>query len=422
METRLIGSTCAFGLVVLGCSDLDSKSQDNQLELLTWWSQASELAAIRAVIDVHRGEHPDIEVEVLQSQNQGSMTKDVQDRLVDGTPPSAFQANLGGNALQWSETAQTLNDRAQAWSAAFRDSILERVSNAGQLMAVPLALTRQNNAYYNLEVLAELELDIPVGRAAFDAWLEQLAELGYTHPLCLGDQGSGWVSAHVLFEDIVPAYVGAEHSLKFWTGQLSADDAQFAEALDYAVTLNQYWNTDLARIEWHVGVKRLMERAADPAEQCVMAPMGDWGGAVLAENNAVDEAFAQRSWPGAEGLFVLAGDAFITTKGVRNQARALDFLDTLASEAGQIAFNVKKGSVPARTISEEHRAKFGPLTQANMADLTNSAALPAFKVLGSSKFPWDALAELTHDFLLVGDKQPVVEFIAQHYDKLSQEP
>lgn len=421
MKTRLVGSVCAFGLVVLGCSDLDSKSQDNQLELLTWWSQASELAAIRAVIEVHRAEHPDIEVEVLQSQNQGSMTKDVQDRLVDGTPPSAFQANLGGNALQWSETAQTLNDRAQAWSAAFRDSILERVSNAGQLMAVPLALTRQNNAYYNLEVLAELGLDIPVGRAAFDAWLEKLVELGYTHPLCLGDQGS-WVSAHVLFEDIVPAYVGAEHSQKFWTGQLSADDAKFAEALDYAATLNQYWNSDLARIEWDVGVTRLMEHAADPAEQCVMAPMGDWGGAVLAENNAEDEAFAQRSWPGAEDLFVLAGDAFITTKGVRNQARALDFLDTLASEAGQIAFNVKKGSVPARTIAEEHHAKFGPLTRANMADLTSGAALPAYKVLGSSKFPWDALAALTHDFLLVGDKQPVVEFIAQHYDKLSQEP
>jgi glucose/mannose transport system substrate-binding protein len=421
VKTQIIGKTCAFGLMALGCSDLDSRSQHQKLELLTWWSQASELAAISAVIEVHRAKHPDIEVEVLQSQNQGSMTKDVQDRLVDGTPPSAFQANLGGNTLQWSETAQTLNGRAEAWSAVFRESILERVRSDGQLMAVPFALTRQNNAYYNVEILAELELDIPVGRAAFDAWLGQLVDLGYTHPLCLGDQ-SNWVSAHVLFEDVVPAYVGAEHSQKFWTGQLSADDARFAEALDYAATLNQYWNTDLAHIEWDAGVTRLMEHAAHPSEQCVMAPMGDWGGAVLAENNAVDEAFAQRSWPGAEDLFVLAGDAFITTKGVRNQASALDFLDTLASEAGQIAFNVKKGSVPARTISEEHRAKFGPLTQANMADLSSGAALAAYKVLGSSKFPWDALAELTHDFLLVGDKQPVIEFVAQHYDKLAQSP
>jgi glucose/mannose transport system substrate-binding protein len=246
----------------------------------------------------------------------------------------------------------------------------------------------------------------------------QLAELGYTHPLCLGDRGS-WVSSHVLFEDIVPAYVGAEHSQKFWSGQLSADDALFAAALVYAATLNPYWNTDLARIEWYAGVTRLMERAVDPSEQCVMTPMGDWGGALLAENSAVNEAFAQRSWPGAENLFVLAGDAFITTRGVKNQRAALDFLDTLASEAGQIAFNAAKGSVPARSLSEEHRANFGPLTRANLADLSHGTALPAFKVLGSSKFPWDDLAELTHDFLLVGDEQPIIDFIAQHYDKLA---
>jgi hypothetical protein len=57
-----------------------------------------------------------------------------------------------------------------------------------------------------------------------------------------------------------------------------------------------------------------------------------------------------------------------------------------------------------------------------MADLSEGTALPAFKVLGSSKFPWDALAEVSHDFLLVGDKQPLLEFIAQHYDKLAQSP
>ncbi len=55
-----------------------------------------------------------------------------------------------------------------------------------------------------------------------------------------------------------------------------------------------------------------------------------------------------------------------------------------------------------------------------MADLSSGTALPAFKVIGSSDFPWDDLAKLAHDFLLVGDTQPIVDFIAKNYDKLRQ--
>jgi glucose/mannose transport system substrate-binding protein len=281
---------------------------------------------------------------------------------------------------------------------------------------VPLALTRQNNAYYNLKLLSELELDIPVGREGFDAWLQSLADMGYTHPLCIGDEAN-WVSAHVLFEDIVPAYVGAEYAARFWSGEGDPRDELFGEALDYAASLNGYWNGDFASIDMAPGIMRLMEERT-PAEQCLMTPMGDWGGAILASEYEVDEDFVQRSWPGAESLFVLAGDAFVTTRGVENLEAALDFFDTLASEEGQIAFNTKKGSVPARDLSEEQRQEFGPLTQANMADFDASTPLAAFKVIGSSDFPFEELQRLTHDFLLAGDKEPLIDFIDAHYAEL----
>lgn len=419
MKTPFVLNSClALALASMACSGIDGEAGDERttLELLTWWSQDSELSAIDAVIAVNHQKHPNVEVRVLKAKSQGAMTSDVRARLADGNPPSAFQANLGGNALQWSESAQPLTARAKVWSGAFQDSILERVSAEGELVAVPLALTRQNNAYYNLKLLQQLGLEIPRGRAEFDAWLAALTKLGYTHPLCIGDQYN-WVSTHALFEDIVPAYVGAEHAQAFWSGRLSADDALFAEALDYAASLNPYWNTDFDTLDFVPGLKLVMAER-EPAEQCLMTPMGDWGGAILAGEYTVDEDFAQRSWPGAEDLFVLAGDAFVTTRGVRNASAALDFFDTLASEDGQIAFNAKKGSVPARTLPEDRRAEFGPLTRANMADLAAGTALPAFKVIGSSAFPWDDLAKLAHDFLLVGDKQPLIDFIGRHYDKL----
>jgi glucose/mannose transport system substrate-binding protein len=414
-----LGSVLAFTLALAGCSNADEAADTAQknLDISTWWSQKSELDAIQAVIDVNHAKHPDVNIRVLTAKSLAAMVSDVQSRLVDGTPPAAFQANLGGNALQWSESALTLNARAAGWSSAFQGSILERVSVGHDLIGVPLALTRQNNAYYNVKVLDKLGLDIPQGRDGFESWLAALAEKGYTHPLCLGDQYN-WVSAHLLFEDIVPAYMGAAQAQKFWSGQLSADDQLFGEALDYAASLNRYWNTDFGALDWVPGLQRLMEDR-DPAEQCLLTPMGDWGGAVLAGDYVVDQDFAQRSWPGAEDLFVLAGDAFVTTRRVKYQAEVLDFFDTLASEEGQIAFNSVKGSVPARTLAEDQRSQFGPLTQANMADLSSGTALPAFKVLGPSTFPWDDLAKLTHDFLLIGDKQRIVDFIGKNYDKLA---
>ena len=414
----MLGSVLALALAAAGCSGTEGEAAPGEInfDLLTWWSQDSELSAIDAVIDVNARKHPNVKIKVFTAKTQGAMITDVQSRLADGTPPTAYQANLGGNALQWSESAQPLNARAQAWSRNFQDGILERVSSGGDIIGVPLALTRQNNAYYNLKLLKQLGLDIPVGRDELDQWLAALAAQGYTHPLCIGDKDN-WVSSHALFEDIVPAFIGAEHAQDFWSGRLTPNDKLFGQALDYAASLNQYWNTDFADIDWVPGLQRVMG-AADPAEQCLMTPMGDWGGAVLAGDYAVDEDFAQRSWPGAEALFVLAGDAFVTTRGVKNQAAALDFFDTLASEEGQIAFNKKKGSVPARTLDEAQRSEFSPLTQANMADLSSGTALPGFKVIGSSDFPWDDLAKQAHDFILTGDKELLVAFIAENYDKL----
>jgi glucose/mannose transport system substrate-binding protein len=415
VKTPLLVGACGLALAALGCSS-SGADESKEVELLTWWKQPTELAAIHAAIEVHARSHPDVEITVHTSDTQGTLANDVERRLAQGTPPTAYQANLGGNALQWAQSAFDLSSRSKAWASAFDPNILERLSDGDHLLGVPLALTRQNNAYYNVKLLDELGLDVPVGRDGFDAWLAELEELGYTHPLCIGDEAN-WVSAHVLFEDIVPAYVGAEYAQAFWSGRGDPRDALFAEALDYAASLNRYWNLDFGTIDMAPGVTRVMEERP-PEEQCLMTPMGDWGGAILSSEYEVDVDFTQRSWPGAEELFVLAGDAFVTTRHVKNLDAALDFFDTLASEDGQVAFNAKKGSVPARSLSEEVREQFGPLIQANMADFAVSTALPAFKVIGSSTFPFEELQRLTHDFILSGDKAPLIDFIDAHYADL----
>ena len=78
--------------------------------------------------------------------------------------------------------------------------------------------------------------------------------------------------------------------------------------------------------------------------------MGDWA----------EVAFAQAGWtygdeyttfpvPGTAGVFDFLADSFVLTVGAPHPVATEDWLTTLASAEGQQAFNLAKGSIPART-------------------------------------------------------------------------
>ena len=78
--------------------------------------------------------------------------------------------------------------------------------------------------------------------------------------------------------------------------------------------------------------------------------MGDWA----------EVAFAQAGWtygdeyttfpvPGTAGVFDFLADSFVLTVGAPHEVATEDWLTTLSSVEGQQAFNLAKGSIPART-------------------------------------------------------------------------
>jgi glucose/mannose transport system substrate-binding protein len=414
-----------------GCSGGDASEQatETRLELLTWWREPGELAAFDALLAVHEAAHPGAQVIVQFSAARTTMVDDLQTRLADGNPPTAFQETLGGRVRAWAASAQPLDSYASGWSGDYDPTLLDLVSSDGALIGVPLAITRQNNAYYNKRVLDALQLGIPYGSSGFSFWLEELREAGYLHPLCIGDRDN-WLSAQILFEDVVPAVAGAEFSREYWSGLRSGgDDALLLDALEYASKLVDRFNTDLAELDMPPGVLRLMEER-EPATQCVMTPMSDGAGAILDDHYVANEDFVQTAWPGTEELFVLGGDAFIMVRGVESPDSAYALFATMASREGQIAFSTAKGSMPARLVDTADLGLFGPLPQSNMLDLASGTTLPAFQVLGTSGrwyrgtlsagFPWEGLYDVTHDFFLTGDSGPVVAYLRQNYDRLVQ--
>jgi glucose/mannose transport system substrate-binding protein len=408
-------------LAACGSSD-DVAPAPVSIELATWWTSGAEVNAINALIDVHKKTHPDVTIKALPAENAAALQSLVTSRLGAGNPPAAFQANLGGSALQWGPNAQSLNSVSGAWASNFEPSVLEQLTYQGALIGVPVALTRQNVAYWNLKVIntiSPLTNKIPSTIAEFNTWLTEVAAAGYTHPLCFGGKDS-WVVAHVMFEDIVPSVVGAAVSKKFWSG--NGTTADLTPAFDFAKSIQKYLVTNWADMGMADGIDKVMLAEPTPDAQCLMTSMGDWGGAQLAGSNAVGMDFTGTGWPGQadSSLVVFGGDTFVAARGAANQAAVYDFFTTMASEAGQTAFGIKKGSMAARNIPLSAYDEFSPLTKANATDYLKGNTLAGFKVIGSSNFSFDTLATILVDFFKSGDSTAVVTYLNDNYSSLKQ--
>jgi hypothetical protein len=388
----------------------------------------SELAPIQAVVQIHDKSYPSVTVNVVTAASQAAMDTDVTNRFAAGTPPAALQANLGGNALQFAAGALDLG--SAPWKSSFQPSVLQTLADpSGKLIGVPLGLTRQNVAYWNLRVLSTLPAPlntIPVGVPGFKTWITGVAAAGYTHPLCFGFK-DGWVNAHILFEDIVPAVAGAAYSTTYWSGKdpSGASSQQISDALDFAATyVYPYLTSDTPTLGMADGIDRLMKTEADKTQQCIMTAMGDWGGTQLeaAPDNFVagpGKDFDAAGWPGAENLVDFGGDAMVAAASAGDTTDVTNLFDTLASEQGQLTFAVKKGEIPARTLTAADQAQLPYLIKLNIAALAQGS-VAGFKVTGSANYNFNNLYNVCQNFFLSGNKTPLLAFLAQNYASLQQ--
>jgi glucose/mannose transport system substrate-binding protein len=419
----------AAGLACTACgggSGGSSAPAPVTLELDTWWATPSELAPIQNVVAIHEKQYPNVTVNVVTATSQAAMDTNVTNRFASGSPPAALQANLGGNALQFASGALSLG--APSWTSDYKPEVLATLTENGKLIGVPLGLTRQNVTYWNLHVLSQLPAPlnaIPQGVDGFKSWITGVAAKGYTHPLCFGFK-DGWVNAHIMFEDIVPAIAGAAYSTQYWSGQdpNGASSTQMSAALDFAATyVFPYLTSDTPTMGMGPGIDRLLNKGqTDPAQTCVMTAMGDWGGAQLegSPDNWVAGAgkdFDASGWPGAEGLVDFGGDAMVAAAGNGDAADVTNLFATLASEQGQLAFASKKGEIPARTLTTTDQAQLPYLIQVDIAAY-NKASLPGFKVTAKTSYDFSSLYTATQNFFLSGDKTALLGFLGQNYANL----
>jgi hypothetical protein len=428
MRTTVIRSfltTLALASAACGGGSGSNAPAPVTLELDTWWNAGgknpTEIKPIQAVIDLHTAAHPNVTVTVVSADSQAAMDANLQNAFTRGSPPAALQANLGANATQFAVSALGLTP---AWTSNFSQSVLDTLTANGKLVGVPLGLTRQNTAYWNLQVLSTLPAGlntIPVGLDAFKTWIKGVSDpaVGYTHPLCFGFKDA-WVNAHILFEDIVPAFVGADYDKTYWSGKDTTQGAQISAALDFAHDyVWPYLTTDTPTLDMGGGIDRVMTPQTDKTQQCIMTAMGDWGGAQLSAKNQAGPGkdFDGAGWPGAENLVVFGGDAMVAAAGTGNEKDVRALFDTFASEAGQLKFASLKGEIPARSLTMADQQTLPYLIQVNMKAMAQGT-VPGFKVIAKAAYDTNGISTAAQNLFLSGDKAPLLAFMTSNYANL----
>lgn len=103
----------------------------------------------------------------------------------------------------------------------------------------------------------------------------------------------------------------------------------------------KYINPDHSARSWDEACALIVEGKA------AMNIMGDW-----AVGYFMAKGFNDFGWvlaPNNAGIFDVLSDSFGLPKGAKNKENVIAFLKVLGSKEGQEAFNIKKGSIPART-------------------------------------------------------------------------
>ena len=322
-----------------------------KLEIFSWWTNPGEADGLEAMYDIYRTQSPGIEiVNATISGGAGTNAKTVLvTRMQGGQPPDSFQVHAGQELIGTWVVADKMEPitnmfQEEGWTDVMPQTLLDQIMHNGEIYSVPVNIHRSNMLWYNKTIFEENNLTPPSALDEFFTVAEALQAAGVT-PLAVG--GKDKFETPHLFESVLLATFGPEDYAKLFQDQAMWDDPRVEEAAETARRMLEYANEDRASLSWPDAAQTVVEG------RTAMMIMGDWAhGYFLNSGAELDVDYGYVPAPGTEGVFMWLSDSFGLPQGAPNRDAALAWLRVCGSQAGQDAFNPKKGSIPARTDAD----------------------------------------------------------------------
>ena len=361
---RLFGKTLTATAALVMTTSL-ALAED--VEVLHWWTSGGEAAALNVLKeDLASKGIGWVDMPVAGGGGEAAMTA-LRARVTAGDPPTAVQM-LGFDILDWAAEG-ALGDLTEVASAEGWDAVvptaLQAFSKAdGKWIAAPVNVHSTNWVWINKAALDATGLGEPTTWEELVAVLDKMKEAGITP---LGHGGQAWQDATVFdgivlgmgtdfykaaFIDLDPAALGGE---------------QMAEAFNRLIKLSSYVDANFSGRDWNLATAMVINGEAG------MQMMGDWAkGEFLKAGKVPGTDFVCIRFPGTQGAVTFNSDQFAMFNVESAEAKAAQgaMASAIMNPTFQSAFNVVKGSVPART--DVPNDAFDDCGKKGMADLAEA--------------------------------------------------
>ncbi len=364
--TKSILRTTAAMLVGLASVSAASASD---VEVLHWWTAGGEAAALNVLKEDLQGQGINWnDMPVAGGGGDSAMTV-LRARVTSGNAPTAVQM-LGFDILDWAGQGALADLNAVAakegWDEVVPQALQAFAKHDGKWVSAPVNVHSTNWVWANKSVLDANGIDVPATWEEFEAALVKLSEAGVT-PIAHG--GQPWQDATVF--DAIAMSTGGPEFYKAAFVDLDEEalgSDTMVEAFRRMEVIRANVDDNFSGRDWNLATAMVANGEA------AFQLMGDWAkGEFLNAGLVPGSDFLCFRFPGTQDQVTFNADQFaLFDQGGDVSAEQAALASAILSPSFQSAFNVVKGSAPARTdVSDE---AFDVCGKQAIADLANAAS------------------------------------------------
>ncbi len=361
--------TTAVALALTSLAGAAKADGHGGVEVLHWWTSGGEAAALNVLKEDLEGQGIGwTDMPVAGGGGEQAMTV-LRARVTAGNAPTAVQG-LGFDIIDWAKQGALANlnevAAAEGWDAVVPQALQRFAKVDGAWVSAPVNVHSTNWVWANKAVLDANGISVPKTWEDFAAAMETLAAAGVT-PIAHG--GQPWQEATV-FDAVAMSTLGPDG---YTAAFVDLDPAALGsdamkEAFDRMAVIRANVDENFSGRDWNLATAMVINGEAG------FQMMGDWAkGEFLNAGQVPDQDFLCFRFPGTQEQVTFNADQFMMfDQGGEVSAQQAALASAILSPSFQSAFNVVKGSVPARTDVSD--ADFDACGKQGMADLAAAAA------------------------------------------------
>jgi glucose/mannose transport system substrate-binding protein len=343
MRRKLIATVVAGVFGFAGTSF----AADNSVEVLHWWTSGGEAAALNVLKgNLEKQGITWHDMPVAGGGGEAAMTA-VRARVTAGNPPTAVQM-LGFDILDWGKQGVVADLNAVAakegWDKTVPAALQKFSKYNGKWIAAPVNVHSTNWVWANKEVLAKAGVTSePKTWDEFIADARKVQKAGF---IAIAHGGQPWQEA-TIFDGVAISTGGIDYYRKALIDldAKTINSATTEKVFQRMSQIRKLVDKDFSGRDWNVASGMVISGKAG------FQIMGDWAkGEFLNAKKVPGKDFLCFRMPGTQGTVSFNSDQFVMFKvGADKEAAQAKLASAIMDPGFQSAFNVVKGSVPART-------------------------------------------------------------------------